>query len=118
LPSRPATSLESLRILGAIDARRQTKTAASINSAASAEQAPRVAISMRDDRAQRTQMPSPRPWHSRHSHSASAGDAQLRTWSDGLACGVHTADIGRALRAMRSISADTVWINRYAPATS
>jgi acyl-CoA reductase-like NAD-dependent aldehyde dehydrogenase len=58
-------------------------------------------------------MPSPRPWHSRHSHSASAGDAQLRTWSDGLACGVHTADIGRALRAMRSISADTVWINRY-----
>lgn len=31
----------------------------------------------------------------------------------GLACGVHTADIGRALRAMRSISAGTVWINRY-----
>ena len=31
----------------------------------------------------------------------------------GLACGVHTADIGRALRAMRGISAGTVWINRY-----
>ena len=31
----------------------------------------------------------------------------------GLAAGVHTADIGRALRAMRSISAGTVWINRY-----
>lgn len=31
----------------------------------------------------------------------------------GLAAGVHTADIGRALRAMRAISAGTVWINRY-----
>jgi len=31
----------------------------------------------------------------------------------GLAAGVHTADIGRALRAMRGISAGTVWINRY-----
>jgi len=31
----------------------------------------------------------------------------------GLAAGVHTADIGRALRAMRQISAGTVWINRY-----
>jgi aldehyde dehydrogenase (NAD+) len=31
----------------------------------------------------------------------------------GLACGVHTADIGRALRAMRGIAAGTVWINRY-----
>jgi aldehyde dehydrogenase (NAD+) len=31
----------------------------------------------------------------------------------GLASGVHTADIGRALRAMRGISAGTVWINRY-----
>jgi len=31
----------------------------------------------------------------------------------GLAAGVHTADIGRAMRAMRSISAGTVWINRY-----
>jgi aldehyde dehydrogenase (NAD+) len=31
----------------------------------------------------------------------------------GLAAGVHTADIGRALRAMRSIAAGTVWINRY-----
>ncbi|SEF22081.1 aldehyde dehydrogenase family protein [Variovorax sp. NFACC27] len=31
----------------------------------------------------------------------------------GLAAGVHTADIGRALRAMRGISAGTIWINRY-----
>jgi len=31
----------------------------------------------------------------------------------GLAAGVHTADIGRALRAMRAIAAGTVWINRY-----
>ena len=31
----------------------------------------------------------------------------------GLPCGVHTADIGRALRAMRGIAAGTVWINRY-----
>jgi len=31
----------------------------------------------------------------------------------GLACGVHTADIGRALRAMRGMAAGTVWINRY-----
>jgi aldehyde dehydrogenase (NAD+) len=31
----------------------------------------------------------------------------------GLCAGVHTADIGRALRAMRGISAGTVWINRY-----
>lgn len=31
----------------------------------------------------------------------------------GLAAGVHTADIGRALRAMRALSAGTVWINRY-----
>jgi aldehyde dehydrogenase (NAD+) len=31
----------------------------------------------------------------------------------GLACGVHTANVGRALRAMRCISAGTVWINRY-----
>ena len=31
----------------------------------------------------------------------------------GLAAGVHTADIGRALRAVRSISAGTVWVNRY-----
>ncbi len=31
----------------------------------------------------------------------------------GLAAGVHTADIGRALRAMRSIQAGTIWINRY-----
>ena len=31
----------------------------------------------------------------------------------GLAAGVHTADIGRAMRAMRGISAGTVWINRY-----
>lgn len=31
----------------------------------------------------------------------------------GLAAGVHTADISRALRAVRQISAGTVWINRY-----
>jgi aldehyde dehydrogenase (NAD+) len=31
----------------------------------------------------------------------------------GLAAGVHTADIGRALRMMRGLSAGTVWINRY-----
>ena len=31
----------------------------------------------------------------------------------GLAAGVHTADIGKALRAMRGIAAGTVWINRY-----
>jgi aldehyde dehydrogenase (NAD+) len=31
----------------------------------------------------------------------------------GLASGVHTADLSRALRAMRSIEAGTVWINRY-----
>lgn len=31
----------------------------------------------------------------------------------GLAAGVHTADIGRALRAMRQLQAGTVWINRY-----
>ncbi|KAF1021484.1 MAG: NAD/NADP-dependent betaine aldehyde dehydrogenase [Paracidovorax wautersii] len=31
----------------------------------------------------------------------------------GLAAGVHTADIGRALRAMRGMAAGTVWINRY-----
>jgi aldehyde dehydrogenase (NAD+) len=31
----------------------------------------------------------------------------------GLAAGVHTADIGRALRLARGIEAGTVWINRY-----
>ena len=31
----------------------------------------------------------------------------------GLASGVHTADLSRALRAMRSIETGTVWINRY-----
>lgn len=31
----------------------------------------------------------------------------------GLAAGVHTADFGRAMRAMRKIEAGTVWINRY-----
>lgn len=30
-----------------------------------------------------------------------------------LAAGVHTADIGRALRMARSIEAGAVWINRY-----
>ena len=31
----------------------------------------------------------------------------------GLAAGVHTMDIGRAMRATRGIAAGTVWINRY-----
>lgn len=31
----------------------------------------------------------------------------------GLAAGVHTANIGRALRLARSLEAGTVWINRY-----
>ncbi|WP_250495027.1 aldehyde dehydrogenase family protein [Caballeronia sp. GAWG1-1] len=31
----------------------------------------------------------------------------------GLAAGVHTRDIGRALRAMRRIQAGTVWVNRF-----
>ncbi|WP_321786221.1 aldehyde dehydrogenase family protein [Burkholderia pyrrocinia] len=31
----------------------------------------------------------------------------------GLAAGVHTADLGRALRMMRGLEAGTVWINRY-----
>jgi aldehyde dehydrogenase (NAD+) len=31
----------------------------------------------------------------------------------GLAAGVHTSNIGRAMRAMRGLSAGTVWINRY-----
>ena len=31
----------------------------------------------------------------------------------GLAAGVHTMDIGRAMRATRSIVAGTVWVNRY-----
>lgn len=31
----------------------------------------------------------------------------------GLAAGVHTRDIGQAMRAMRGIQAGTVWINRY-----
>lgn len=31
----------------------------------------------------------------------------------GLAAGVHTGDVGRALRAIRSLEAGTVWVNRY-----
>ncbi|QCP52536.1 aldehyde dehydrogenase [Trinickia violacea] len=31
----------------------------------------------------------------------------------GLAAGVHTADLGRALRFVRAIEAGTVWVNRY-----
>lgn len=31
----------------------------------------------------------------------------------GLAAGVHTSDIGQAMRAMRGIAAGTIWINRY-----
>jgi aldehyde dehydrogenase (NAD+) len=31
----------------------------------------------------------------------------------GLASGIHTADVGRALRMARGIEAGTVWVNRY-----
>jgi aldehyde dehydrogenase (NAD+) len=31
----------------------------------------------------------------------------------GLAAGVHTADLGRALRIVRALDAGTVWVNRY-----
>jgi aldehyde dehydrogenase (NAD+) len=31
----------------------------------------------------------------------------------GLAAGVHTSDLSQAMRAMRGISAGTIWINRY-----
>ncbi|HSI59215.1 MAG TPA: aldehyde dehydrogenase family protein [Ideonella sp.] len=31
----------------------------------------------------------------------------------GLAAGVHTADVGKALRAVRRLKAGTVWVNRY-----
>lgn len=31
----------------------------------------------------------------------------------GLAAGVHTMNVGRAMRAMRGLAAGTVWINRY-----
>lgn len=31
----------------------------------------------------------------------------------GLAAGVHTSDISRALRAVRSLEAGTIWVNRY-----
>lgn len=31
----------------------------------------------------------------------------------GLAAGIHTSDIGQAMRAMRGIAAGTIWINRY-----
>ncbi len=39
--------------------------------------------------------------------------ALARHPSYGLAAGVHTADLGRAMRAMRRIEAGTIWINRY-----
>ncbi|WP_454797930.1 aldehyde dehydrogenase family protein [Novosphingobium lindaniclasticum] len=46
-----------------------------------------------------------------------AGEAEAMALADhpeyGLAAGVHTRDIGRAMRAMRAIEAGTVWINRY-----
>ena len=35
----------------------------------------------------------------------------------GLAAGVHTGDIGKALRAVRAIKAGTVWVNRYGRTT-
>lgn len=31
----------------------------------------------------------------------------------GLAAGVHTGDVSKALRAVRAIKAGTVWVNRY-----
>lgn len=31
----------------------------------------------------------------------------------GLAAGVHTGDLKRALRAVRTLQAGTVWVNRY-----
>lgn len=31
----------------------------------------------------------------------------------GLAAGVHTSDINKALRATRRIQAGTIWVNRY-----
>jgi aldehyde dehydrogenase (NAD+) len=31
----------------------------------------------------------------------------------GLAAGVHTRDVGRALRAVRQLEAGTIWVNRY-----
>ena len=31
----------------------------------------------------------------------------------GLAAGVHTGDVARALRATRKLEAGTVWVNRY-----
>lgn len=31
----------------------------------------------------------------------------------GLAAGVHTTDLGRAMRAVRNLKAGTVWVNRY-----
>jgi aldehyde dehydrogenase (NAD+) len=31
----------------------------------------------------------------------------------GLAAGIYTSDLSRALRAMRRIEAGTIWINRY-----
>ncbi|GBQ31112.1 NAD-dependent aldehyde dehydrogenase [Gluconacetobacter sacchari DSM 12717] len=31
----------------------------------------------------------------------------------GLAAGVHTSDLGRAMRAVRALKAGTVWVNRY-----
>ncbi|MBJ7418472.1 MAG: aldehyde dehydrogenase family protein, partial [Niveispirillum sp.] len=39
---------------------------------------------------------------------ALANDTQF-----GLAAGVHTGDVGRALRAVRGLEAGTVWVNRY-----
>jgi aldehyde dehydrogenase (NAD+) len=33
--------------------------------------------------------------------------------SYGLAAGVHTADLKRALRCVRTLEAGTVWVNRY-----
>ena len=35
----------------------------------------------------------------------------------GLAGGVHTADLGKALRAATAIQAGTVWVNHFGPNT-
>lgn len=44
------------------------------------------------------------------SHSASPLAMSMRV---GLASGVYTADLSRALRALRGIKAGTVWVNRF-----
>lgn len=45
--------------------------------------------------------------------SEEEGFALANDSSYGLAAGVHTSDLGRALRALRQLQAGSVWINRY-----